>query len=414
MPEMFGVMAIANIFMMGFILFSDLGLHANVVQSTRGDQKSFLDTVWTTQIMRGGVIIIFGGIISVALLLANQYGWLPVTSAYADPSLPAIIVALAFSSAISGFESTKTVVAGRNLDVKHVKILEIFSTLAGMFFMVFWAWYQRNVWAFVYGAFVTSIIKVVLSHYYLKGINNSFRWHKDEFKEIFAYGKWVFVSSVIGFFFLTIDKIMLGAIMSPKMFGLFAIAMLILGAVKEVFSKVFSGVCFAAFGETFRENPENLKAIYYKYRVYSDIGLCFTAGFLFALSHIIFGVLYDERYQGAGDIFKILSVGIIGLRNDLTGQIFMAIGKPKLLTILQVINLVLLAGSIPLANHFFGINGALWVVAISPFFVSPMMIKYKIDLGFFSFYKELIGLIFLPIGYLLGSGVVYLFNMIKL
>jgi len=413
-PEMFGVMAVANVFMMGFLLFSDIGLHANIVQSSRGDQKSFLNTVWTTQIMRGVVIFIFGCLISIALLIVRYYGWLSASSAYADPSLPAIVLALAFSSALGAFESTKVVTATRSLDVKHVKIIEIFSTLAGMFFTVFWAWYQRSIWAFVYGGLISSVTKVILSHYCLKGINNSFEWYKDEFKEIYGYGKWIFVSSVIGFFYLTIDKIMLGAIMTPNMFGLFAIAMLILSAVKDVFSKVFYGVCFPVFSETFRENPEKIKSTYYKYRVLSDIGLCFFAGLLFVIAPIIFGIIYDDRYQGAGQIFQILSISLIGLRNELTQQMFNAIGKPKLMTMIMVVNLVMLAISIPLINYYFGIYAALWAIAVSPFFVTPLMIKYKVDLGFFSFYKELIGLIFLPVGYLLGLGIVYLFNLVKL
>jgi len=56
MPEMFGVMAIANIFLVGLALFSDLGLRQNIIQSKRGDDPLFLNTVWTIQILRGAVL----------------------------------------------------------------------------------------------------------------------------------------------------------------------------------------------------------------------------------------------------------------------------------------------------------------------------------------------------------------------
>ena len=407
---MFGVMAIANVFMFGLWLFSDLGLMHNIVQSNRGDNKSFLDTVWTTQIMRGGVIFLVGCLIGLVLWLAVQFGYIANDNAYADPMLPAVLIALSFSSMLGSFESTKIAAASRNLNVKKVKILEFGTQLVGMLFMVFWAWHAQTVWAFVWGAFVSAILKTLLSHTYLEGIHNSFHWNKAEFKEIFAYGKWVFVSSGVGFLFMTLDKIMLGGMMDAKAFGLYAIATLILGAFKEVFTKVFGGVLFPAFSETFRERPEKLKSLYYKYRVLSDSGLCFLAGFLFATASLIFGVLYDERYQDAAMIFQILSIGLIGLRNELTQQVFMAVGKPKLMTSIMVVNLIALAIALPLANRYFGLTAVLWVVSLSSFFVTPLMIKYKMDLHMYSFFKEFVGLVFLPIGYVLGLGLVWLFK----
>lgn len=411
-PEMFGVMAIANVFMFGLWLFSDLGLVYNVVQSNRGDNKSFLDTVWTTQIMRGVLVFLVGCLIALVLWLLVQYGYISTDNAYADPSLPAVLVALSFSSMLGGFESTKIAAASRNLSVKKVKIIEFGTQLAGMLFMVFWAWHDGSVWAFVWGALVTSILKTLLSHKYLDGIDNSFHWNKEEFKEIFAYGKWVFVSSGVGFFLVALDKMLLGGMMDPKLFGLYAIATLILGAFKEVFTKVFGGVLFPAFSETFREHPENLKSLYYKYRIISDSGLSFLAGFLFATAGLVFGVLYDERYSAAADIFQILSIGLIALRNDLTLQVFMAVGKPKLMSTIQLVNLICLAISLPLANRFFGMTAVLWVISLSAFFVSPLIIKYKIDMHIFSLSKELIGLVFLPVGYGIGWMTVYLFKLL--
>lgn len=38
-PEMFGVMAIVSVFMMGISMFSDVGLQQNIVQSKRGEEK---------------------------------------------------------------------------------------------------------------------------------------------------------------------------------------------------------------------------------------------------------------------------------------------------------------------------------------------------------------------------------------
>ncbi|NTU70163.1 oligosaccharide flippase family protein [bacterium] len=48
-PEMFGVMAVANTLIVGLQLCSYLGVQHNIIQSTRGDERIFLDTAWVIQ-----------------------------------------------------------------------------------------------------------------------------------------------------------------------------------------------------------------------------------------------------------------------------------------------------------------------------------------------------------------------------
>ena len=52
-PEMFGLMSIASTVGTILAMLSDIGLRQAVVRSTRGDDKGFLDTAWTIQIVQG-------------------------------------------------------------------------------------------------------------------------------------------------------------------------------------------------------------------------------------------------------------------------------------------------------------------------------------------------------------------------
>lgn len=56
-PEMFGVMAVANTVIIGLALCSYIGLHHNIIQSSRGDDPDFLNTAWTMQVIRGVYIM---------------------------------------------------------------------------------------------------------------------------------------------------------------------------------------------------------------------------------------------------------------------------------------------------------------------------------------------------------------------
>src|SRR5262245_57988175 len=102
-PEMFGVMAIASIVMVGLAMFSDLGLRQSIVQSRRGGDPAFLNTAWTLQILRGVLLWAIALTIAAALYVADRAGWVSAGSVYADPSLPGVIAALSFGAVIGGF-----------------------------------------------------------------------------------------------------------------------------------------------------------------------------------------------------------------------------------------------------------------------------------------------------------------------
>ena len=65
MPEAFGVMSIATTVMVGLAMFSDLGLRQFIVQSSRGNDPSYLNTAWAIQILRGALLWVVSVAVSV-------------------------------------------------------------------------------------------------------------------------------------------------------------------------------------------------------------------------------------------------------------------------------------------------------------------------------------------------------------
>lgn len=409
-PEMFGVMALANVFIFGLYLFSDVGLRQNIVQSHRGHVESFLNTIWTIQIIRGFVIWLLAMLLSGAMYGVNLAGWWPQDSAYAEPLLPLVIAALSFNAIISGFESTNLATASRNLAIKRATLIDIVSQFLGISFMMAWALFDRSIWAMVAGSIMGVLVKTVLTHTSLPGIRNKLHWDWDDFHEIFNFGKWVFVTSVLGFLSSSGDRLMLGGIMDAAMLGFYSIAYFIFAAMKDMMGKLTSSVVFPALSEVGRDRPAELKATYYKFRLLVDAMLIVAMGFLFAVATLIIDVLYDSRYLPAGAMLQILAVGLFVVRYDVTGQCFIAIGKPKLLAPLMIIHLMVLYALLPAANHYFGITAALWVIGAGGMATIPLTIFYKIKYGLFDWKKELVVLPLLPLGYLLGIAVVHIFR----
>lgn len=277
-PEMFGVLAIATMVTGIIWMLSDIGLNQNIVQSQRGDEPAFLDTAWVVQIFRGGVLWLAALLLSVALHFANLRGMFPTQSVYASPVLPLVIAVSSFSVIIISFQSTKMATAHRNFDQRRLIQIELIGQFAAVTVMIVIGVMSRSIWALVAGGLVASLTTMVLSHTWLSGHRNRFRWEKNALRELIDFGKWIFVSSAAYVLAANGDRLLLGGLVDAHVLGLYAIAMLIIGAIEGGMSKLFSAVSLPAFSEIARSDPSRLREVYYKLRVPSDLLLLFLAG----------------------------------------------------------------------------------------------------------------------------------------
>lgn len=402
-PEMFGIMVIANLLMVGLALFTDLGTELNIIRSKRGYEPVFQNTVWVIQILRGFIIWFIGLIIAGSLYIANANGYLEGNTVYNEPILPFVIAAISFTAVVSGFQSTRMAITRRELKLKPIFYIELYSQLITVATMVIWAMIDRSIWALVSGVIVGRLATVAFSYILIDGIPNRWQWDKSAFSEVFHFGKWVFVSSIIGFLFVNGDRLILGGMLSAEMLGIYSIAYIMVTIVLEIYHKMRSAVLFPAFSNVFRDNPSQLKDQYYKFRIWFDASALFIVGFLYMVSELIITVLYDSRYSEAGAILQILSFIVIAQRYDVTDQVYLAIGKPKLHSSQVAIRVIALYVSVPLGFHFYGLNGALWAIVFSYISSVPYSIYLKSKNDLLDFKKELITIPFFPIGIIAGK-----------
>jgi len=412
-PEMFGVMAVASTVIHGIGLFSDLGLRQSVIQSKRGNDPEFLNTAWLTQIYRG--LLIFGACAaaSAGLYTASRLGLLPRGSTFAEPVLPLVLAVVSFTAVISGFESTKMLVASRDLALGRVTAIELVSQAGGLLATILYALAHRSIWALVVGGLVAASIRALLSHWAMPGPANRLQWHRESFTEIFGFGKWIFASSLLGALLGNGDRLLLGALVSAEALGLYSIAFLLLGAIKNIIQKIVSRVVYPAVSETARERPAELGAHYYKMRTPIDLLCLFLLGFLHVAGSGIVDLLYDSRYQLAGHHLAILSWSLFTFRFSIAGHCYIALGKPHLLTMLIALSTVVLYLTVPLGYNYFGLDGALWAIALNAYVGLPLMIYINHQNGLWNLRKELLLLGILPVGIAAGYAYNALHSLIK-
>lgn len=402
-PEMFGVMAIATLVMYGLALISDVGLGQNIVQSRRGNDPAFLNTAWVVQIMRGVLMWFFGLAVCVFIVFANRIGVVPTASVYADPLLPYVIAIVSITAMITGFSSTKLAEAGRTLSLGRITQIEIVSQIAGLLCMFAWVSVDRSIWVLVAGSLCSTLTRTILSHVWMRGNTNRWHWDDSAFREILHFGKWIVVSSILGFFVSSADRLLLGGWVNTKLLGVYVIAFYIFSSIEQLLTKVIADVSFPALSEVARERPDELKTQYYRFHQVISTVAYFCAGALMISGQTLIGILYDRRYSEAGWILEILAISILTIPVHVSTQCLIALGKPKLVSNFAAIRLAVLLIITPVGFHHFGLVGAVWGITLSYFSYLPMSIYYKVKYGLFDIRKELLVLPLVLVGLIVGE-----------
>lgn len=354
-PELFGLMALVFVFITGLHLFSDLGIGLSVVQNKRGDERAFLNTAWTLQIIRGMLLWL------ACLVLAY-----PVSQIYNEPRLIWLVPVVGLTTVISGFNSTALYTLNRHLDIKKIALFEFSGQLLGTIVMVIWAWIQPSIWALVAGSLVTSFYQLFLSHQLGKKSPNRLAWEKQAVQELFSFGVWIFLTTAMTFFGEQADRLILGRLLGFTMLGVYGIAMTFADLPRSVTVALSGKVIMPAISKIADlPRPSVRSKICRKRRpvlIVMAIGIALMATF----GDWIIETLYDERYQAAAWMLPILSVGIWPrlLCNTNEPALF-AIGRPQYTAAANLARFTFTAIGIWIGYSLFSLPGAVMGVALN-------------------------------------------------
>lgn len=403
MPEMFGVMAIAMMVITGLAMFSDIGLSQNIIQSKRGSDPDFLNTAWTIQILRGLLLWALALCIALFVFAANHLGLVAKTSVYADPYLPYVIAGISIATVIGAFRSTRSSEASRNLSLGRITQMQLVSQVAGLMCMVGWVWIDRSIWGLVAGYICSTAVGTLLSHIWLLGTANRWHWDGAASHEIIHFGKWMFFSSILGFFANNADRVLLGGYVSSTTLGVYSIAFTISSAVVQIQDVLIGAVSYPALSEVARERPHDLKRTLYRFHMLISSFAYFFSGLLVVCGETLIRLLYDRRYDQAGWMLEILAVGLLAFPFSLPMQALLASGLAKNFTGLIAIRVATAFVLIPLGFHYYGVPGGLWGIVATQLTGVVSIVYYQIRYGLFDLSKELLVLPIFLVGVIAGE-----------
>lgn len=352
-PELFGLMALVIVFLVGLQLFSDIGIGTSIIRHKRGDDPVFLNTAWTMAVLRGLLLWICCFIIAV-----------PASRFYEEPQLLWLLPLMGFSTLLSGLNSTALFTLNRHLAVRQLALLELGGQAASIVVMLTWAWLSPTIFALVAGNFASVIFQLAWSHRLNPGPRNRFAWDPTAVKEVVSFGKWVFLSTVMTFAAMQTDRLVLGKLLSMKMLGIYGLAFTLADIPRQIVRALSNKVIFPSFSKMSELPPAEFRAKIHRSRGSVLMLMGGALAVLVSVGSFLVSILYDDRYQAAAWMLPVLSMGVWPvILTQTIDPALLAIGKPHFNAYGSFLSFVVLAVGIPFGESTFGVMGA--VVAIS-------------------------------------------------
>lgn len=345
-PEAFGLMALVGVILQGLAMCSDVGIGPNIIQSKRGEDEKFLQTAWTLQIIRGFVL----------WLICCALAW-PAAAFYGEPMLLYLLPVAGVSVLIAGFGTTAGPTHQRQMKLGLMIVLGYAALLLNLVIMVLAAWWLRSVWALVIGSLSGNLIGVLIGHRFLPGVKHRFAWDRAALHELVRFGKWVFISTLLTFFAMQLDKLLLGKLIPMNLLGVYAIALVLANLPRELLQQISGLVLMPALSEKFRDDRQRMHQKVSRARgVLLRVGLLLCLGVAFIAP--LFFQLYDERYAAAGWMAQLLAVSAwMTVLNATTGNALLALGDSKALAAGNLLNVIVTLGGALGGYHLYGLPG---------------------------------------------------------
>lgn len=295
-PEDFGLMALVTSFLIGLTMFSDMGFGPSIMQSRRGDDPDFLNTIWTLKIIRGFLIFL------AALAMAWPLAWF-----YDAPQFSWVFPVAASSLIVGGFFPTRIDSAARHLRLGRLTVIELSNQLIGILLTVAAALILQSVWALVWGNVLGAFAQLLMFRLFLPGHRNRLRMEPEARAEVMKFGKWIFFSTICGFLLFQGDRIVLGRVLTLDQLGVYNIG-LFLATVPIMLGSTIAGRLFIPI---YRQHPPEDSAENMRILARTRAGL--TALLLVAAIALawvgppLVELLYDQRYHTAGGILVAIA-----------------------------------------------------------------------------------------------------------
>lgn len=393
--QAFGVVGLVTSVAFVFALVSDIGVQPFVIRHARGDDRTFLDEIWTMRLIR-----------SVGLTAIMAACAVPVSLALGKPDFYPIIIVWSGNFTLDGLASMAFATAVREqklwrlawLDLGTAVLVFLVSVILGILF--------RNYWALLLAMIVGALAKAGLSYWLFPHSSRRLRFSRETAREMWNFSRYIAPSSLMWMFVLQSDKLVLARMMPLATFGLYSLAVTISSAGSGLASNYTRRVLYPAYAAAARAGSPPLRTLFYGLRRWPNLLYMIAVGGLGGGAGLVVAILYDPRYGGVTIYLRLLCISAaLVLANTAAEEVLIAAGKLRATLNVNVIRIAYLVLGVSVAIVY---GNTLLLVAVFGLVEVAAMGNYWYSLrkeGLFDLREELTGLLAAGGGAVLGYAV---------
>jgi O-antigen/teichoic acid export membrane protein len=360
-PEAYGWMALVWAVLTGLELLTEMGIRESVVQSERSAEPGFLDALWTFQLLRG--LLLFAAACALAAPVARFYG---------APELAWLIPVTGLTLPLAGLASTRLLALGRELELARLSALELGAQVVTVAVMIGWAWLRPSVWALAGAPVVGAGVRVVAGFWLTGGFAHRARFERAVLASTLRIGRWIGLSTALGFLATWSDRLILGRLVSPELLGIYTVAFFLSEGVAQLGFRLGQRVLYPTFRKA--AGAGALAASYRRARRRLALALLPLAGAVLVRGSLVVELLYDPRYAAAGWMLELLALRIAtSALLPPAAAALLALGDARTETLAAGARAVWLLASLPLGFAWAGLPGAVAAVALADLARLPLL-----------------------------------------
>lgn len=346
-PEDFGLLALAAM-MVGWIeAMSELSFEITLVRNQKATRTQY-DTVWTMKVIRGAAM-------AALLLLAAPFA----AEYFEEPRLKAVIQWLSLGVFVEGFANIGVVDFLKQFRFDKEFKYRIGVRLATFVITVSLAIVWRDYWVLVVGTVSARFITVGLSY-----ILSPYRPRVSlaVWREIFRFSKWLLINNILWFVLRRADTMIIGKLIGVQTVGIYSVAHEIGNLPTAAFIAPTRRAILPGYAkmvddfDLLRQSFVNVFSLIVLIGFPSAVGLGLVAD---PLVRVVLG----PNWLAAIPLIGILVFyGFFNVLTAASGPLYLALGKPYILTAYVVAGSVLLVPTLIWSVDRYGAYGAAYAV----------------------------------------------------
>lgn len=298
------------------------------------------------------------------LLYALLFLFAPAIARFYDlPILCDLLRVMGLVVIINGFGLVQSAQLMKRMDFKKLCVCNLVGSAIIAVSGIVAALLGCGVWSFVIrtlcGAIVSNALLWIVGHW-----RPSFMFSKESFRQLFSFGGFMLLSSVITSVSNNVQNLIIGKLFRPATVGNFTQARTLRNLSSEGIASVIGQVLYPDFAK-YQDNDKIIAQRLEKSAYLLSYVVSFLMLLLILVATPLIHLVYGHQWDEAIPYFQILCIGGIPIcLQDININVIKAKGRSKLLFICNLLKATVYIAMMIVGAKLWGMMGFIWVMVI--------------------------------------------------